>query len=83
MTVHQAEFDLGTCCCLHLPCSAHLMPLDDERHEGVVEGKMRRGALPAVFGKAQQRRCDKDKDEMEALRRRVVTESRPLHKGRK
>jgi hypothetical protein len=44
----------------------------------VKDIKMRRSALPIVFGKPEVRRVDRDQEEMEGQRRRVVTQNRPL-----
>jgi hypothetical protein len=41
---------------------------------------MKRSALPIVFGKAEVRRCDRDQNELEGERRRVVSETRPLNR---
>jgi hypothetical protein len=66
---------------VNLLCSRAHLPMEEERRSGATEGKMRRSAVPIVFGKAEIRRVDRDQEEMEGQRRRVVSETRPLTKG--
>ncbi|GAX82717.1 hypothetical protein CEUSTIGMA_g10143.t1 [Chlamydomonas eustigma] len=57
---------------------AHI-PMEEERlGQNEKDVKMRRSALPIVFGKPEVRRVDRDPEEMEGQRRRVVTQNRPL-----
>mmetsp|Transcript_18633 Transcript_18633/g.40036 ORF Transcript_18633/g.40036 Transcript_18633/m.40036 type:complete len:160 (+) Transcript_18633:394-873(+) len=58
------------------------LPLDDEDRRPAQEGgKMRRGLFAATFGKHQPvRMAERDPEELEAQRRRVVSERRPIHK---
>ena len=63
----------------HLFFRAHLPMELEQPTEGPA--KMKRNALPIAFGKADKFvRVERDREELERQRRRVITETRPWKK---